>query len=57
MSYKQIAKLIPLGMSAKLAEENLKDLDKKKPKLVKTGIKNIVGLSLIGATYSLISDL
>jgi hypothetical protein len=48
---KNITNLIPTLMAVRLVNENL---PKKKPKLVKQGVKNIVGLSLIGATASFI---
>jgi hypothetical protein len=44
----KITKLIPTLMAVNLVKENLK-----KEKLVRKGVKNIVGLSLIGATTSL----
>ncbi len=46
-----ITGLIPTMMAVGLVNENVKNL--KKPKLVKMGVQNIVGLSLIKATASL----
>jgi hypothetical protein len=51
---KNITKLIPTLMAVRLVQENLPK--KKKPRLVKQGVKNIVGLSLIGMTASMLSD-
>ena len=48
MTVQNISNLIPTMMAVSLVNENVKNL--KKPKLVKMGVKNIVGLSLIGAT-------
>jgi hypothetical protein len=52
---KNITKLIPTLMAVNLVKENLPK-KKEKPKLVKQGVKNIVGISLIGATASMLSD-
>jgi hypothetical protein len=49
----KIIKLVPTLMAVKLVKENLKP-KKGKSDLVKKGVKNIVGLSLIGATASFI---
>lgn len=57
MTYKTIAGLIPTMQSVALVGENLKETKKKKPNLVKMGVNNIVGISLIGATSKLVYDL
>ena len=57
---KNIASIIPISMSVGLIGENLKQLNKKKTTskdMVKLGVTNVVGLSLIGASNSLIGDL
>lgn len=43
-------------MAVKLVKENLPKKKEKKEKIVKQGVKNIVGLSLISATASLMED-
>lgn len=47
MTYKQILGLALVGQSASLLGDNYKNLKKKKPSLIKQGVKNIVGISLI----------
>ena len=44
-----INNLIPTAMGIALVADNFKEV-KKKPNLIKMGVKNIVGLSLIKAT-------
>ena len=39
--------LIPTAMGIALVADNFKEVKKKKPNVVKMGVKNIVGLSLI----------
>jgi hypothetical protein len=53
---KNITKLIPTLMAVRLVQENLPKKKEKKEKIVKQGVKNIVGLSLIGMTASMLSD-
>lgn len=45
-----INNLIPTAMGLALVADNFKEVKKKKPNLVKMGVKNIIGLSLIKAT-------
>ena len=56
---KTIAGLIPTMMSVGLVSENLKAVNSKKQlktdDMVKLGVKNIVGVSLIGTTAALAS--
>lgn len=57
MNYKNILKTVPIIQSAALASENAKLLSKKKVKskdLVKSGVKNIVGIELIKLEAGLI---
>jgi len=57
MSVKDIANLIPTIQSIQLVDENLKTVKKKAKTedLVKTGVKNIVGINLIKIQSDLIS--
>jgi len=62
MSYKAIAQLIPTIQAAHLVGENLKEVKKKKTKtktedILKLGVKNIVGVSLIKINADLIGKL
>ena len=60
MNYKKILETIPSIKAASLAGSNIKDLEakpKKKPKLVKSAVKNIVGISLIKTEADLIAEL
>lgn len=55
-----LAKLAQTGQALALAGENLKLVKKKKKKakdLLKTGVKNIVGIKLIAETGKIISTL
>lgn len=57
---KNIAGLIPTIMAVELVDENLHELNKKKKStkdLTKMGVKNIMGLSLIGATSGIVKGL
>lgn len=57
MTYKNIANLIPTMQSIALVSENIKETKKKKidvKDITKLGVKNIVGLSLIKETASII---
>ena len=44
-------------MAASLVEHNVSSLKKKKKKPVKLAVENVVGISLIGATSSLLGGL
>ena len=60
MTYKNIAKLIPTIQAVNLAQDNLEFSKKKKKKTkdyTKQSMRNIVGVSLIGATASIVDDL
>ena len=51
MSYTSIARTIPTVMSVSLLEKNIRYLkNKKKKNLLKLGVSNIAGVSLIQAT-------
>ena len=56
-----VAGLIPTMMGVALVSDNLKTVSSKKPMktkdIVKMGVKNIVGVSLIGATAGLTGGL
>ena len=43
---KEILKIIPTLQAAQILNENAKELKKKKPKLVKTGVKSIIGIEM-----------
>jgi hypothetical protein len=47
-----LTNLIPTMMGVALLSDNIKEVKKKKPNVVKMGVENIVGLSLIKATSS-----
>ena len=51
----EILKIIPTMQSVNLLEYNLNNLKKKKKKLVKQGIDNIVGLEFIKETEDFLS--
>lgn len=53
MTYKELLKIVPTLQSASLLKENTK----KKPKLVKQGIKNIFGIELIKLESNLIGGI
>ncbi len=57
MSYKAIAGTIPTFMAAGLLGENLKELRRKKPRLVRMGIRNIIGTSMIQSTAQITGGL
>ena len=60
MTYKSIAGVIPTVQAAWLLEDNIDFAKKKKKKakgFTKQAVKNIVGVSLIGATSKIVSDL
>lgn len=59
MTIKQIANLIPMAHGVALVRENLKASKKEvKPKdMMKLGVKNIIGVSLIKMESDLISGL
>ena len=50
MRMKDLLKIVPTMMSVELVEENYK----KKDNLVKKGVKNILGITLINQTSNLI---
>jgi len=51
MSYTSIARIIPTVMSVSLLKRNIRNLkSKKKKNLLKLGVSNIAGVSLIQAT-------
>jgi len=57
MPYRTIMRVVPTIQAASLAKENAKMLKKKKPKLVKQGVKNIVGVNLIKTQADLVAGL
>ena len=60
MTYKNIARLIPTVQSLALIEENIKTVKQKKVKtkdIVKLGMHNIVGTSLIKINADMIAGL
>ena len=60
MTYKNIMRMIPSIQATQLAGQNLKAARNKKPKakeMVRLGIKNIVGTSLIQSEADLIGTL
>jgi len=57
---KNIIPLVPTMMAAGLVAENVKSTKKKKKKtkdMVESGMKNIIGLSMIGATSKVASSI
>lgn len=57
MSYKKLLALTTTMQSANLVADNYKSLKKKKPDFVKQGVKNILGVQLIGVQADLIGGL
>jgi hypothetical protein len=58
MDYKQIMNIVPIVQSASLLNENVKYLNKKKKKrgdLLKLGVTNILGASIIKAESDFIN--
>jgi hypothetical protein len=44
---KDILKIIPTIQASQILNENIKESKKKKPKLLKTGVKNIIGIEMV----------
>lgn len=57
MSNKDILGLAVTGQAIALAKDNLKNATKKKPSILKQGVKNIVGTTLIGETANAVAKL
>jgi len=57
MSYADIAKIIPTIQAAQLAGDNISFAKSKDKSFAKQSVKNIVGVSLIGATAKLTNAL
>ncbi|MCK9429539.1 MAG: hypothetical protein M0R17_06005 [Candidatus Omnitrophica bacterium] len=50
MDYTDILKLVPMMQSTSLLSENYSSMKKKKKNLLKQGVDNILGVSMIKAT-------